>query len=62
VWLAIGIALALVLALAVESKAWQEDAGIVGQVSDDSGAVLPGVTVVASSPPLQVPTLTARRE
>jgi hypothetical protein len=33
----------------------QQDAGIVGQVTDESGAVLPGVTVTATSPALQVP-------
>ena len=31
------------------------DASIVGQVTDQSGAVLPGVTVTATSPALQVP-------
>ena len=33
----------------------QEAASIVGQVTDESGAVLPGVTVTARSPSLQVP-------
>jgi hypothetical protein len=33
----------------------QQEAGILGQVTDDSGAVLPGVTVTATSPSLQVP-------
>jgi Carboxypeptidase regulatory-like domain len=32
----------------------QDDASIVGQVTDDSGGVLPGVTVTATSPSLQV--------
>ncbi|MGH2400965.1 MAG: carboxypeptidase-like regulatory domain-containing protein, partial [bacterium] len=32
-----------------------QDASIIGQVTDDSGAVLPGVTVTATSPALQVP-------
>jgi hypothetical protein len=32
----------------------QSAAGILGQVKDESGAVLPGVTVTASSPALQV--------
>lgn len=36
----------------------QLDAGIVGQVTDQSGAVLPGVTVTAKSPSLQVPSVT----
>jgi hypothetical protein len=33
----------------------QQAAGIIGQVTDESGAVLPGVTVTATSPALQVP-------
>ncbi len=31
------------------------DAAVIGQVTDESGAVLPGVTVTATSPALQVP-------
>jgi hypothetical protein len=34
-------------------------ASIIGQVRDESGAVLPGVTVTAKSPALQVPEMTA---
>src|SRR5262245_32483281 len=34
------------------------EASIIGQVTDESGAVLPGVTVTATSPSLQVPQLT----
>ena len=34
-------------------------ASIIGQVTDQSGAVLPGVTVTASSPALQVPQMTS---
>jgi len=30
-------------------------AGIIGQVTDGTGAVLPGVTVTATSPALQLP-------
>ena len=33
----------------------QQEAAILGQVTDDSGGVLPGVTVTATSPALQVP-------
>ena len=33
-------------------------AGITGVVTDNSGAVLPGVTVTATSPALQVPSVT----
>jgi hypothetical protein len=35
----------------------QESASIIGQVTDESGAVLPGVTVTATSPSLQVPSI-----
>jgi hypothetical protein len=34
-----------------------QESSIAGQVTDSSGAVLPGVTVTATSPALQVPTL-----
>ena len=34
-----------------------QDASIIGQVRDESGAVLPGVTVTATSPALQVPSI-----
>ena len=33
----------------------QQEASILGQVTDDTGGVLPGVTVTARSPALQVP-------
>jgi hypothetical protein len=35
-----------------------QEASIIGQVMDESGAVLPGVTVTATSPALQVPEVT----
>ena len=38
------------------------DASIIGQVTDQSGAVLPGVTVTATSPALQVPADDDRHE
>jgi hypothetical protein len=41
------------------SAAAQSAAGIIGQVTDESGAVLPGVTVTATSPALQVPSVIA---
>ena len=44
----------LLLMLLVRSASAQQDAGIAGQVVDESGAVLPGVTVTATSPALQV--------
>jgi len=37
----------------------QQNAGIIGQIKDESGAVLPGVSVTATSPALQVPSVTA---
>src|SRR4051794_38877864 len=37
----------------------QEEAGILGQVTDESGGTLPGVTVTVSSPSLQVQQVTA---
>src|SRR5215470_17355806 len=36
----------------------QEEASIIGRVTDESGAVMPGVTVTASSPALQVREMT----
>src|SRR6202158_1621227 len=36
----------------------QQEASIIGQVTDTSGAILPGVTVTATSPALQIPQLT----
>jgi hypothetical protein len=37
----------------------QEAAGIIGQVTDESGAVLPGVTVTVTGPALQIPSVVA---
>lgn len=37
----------------------QQEASIVGQVTDESGAILPGVTVTATSPALQLPQVIA---
>ena len=42
--------------LAIAGQA--QEASIIGQVTDESGAVLPGVTVTATSPALQVPQVT----
>src|SRR5262245_14337084 len=48
------------VACAIPSAVWaQSDARIVGLVTDGSGAVLPGVTVTASSLALQVGQLTS---
>ena len=47
--------LILILMLTSASgAAAQTDGGIIGQVKDESGAVLPGVTVTATGPALQV--------
>ena len=56
------IALATVVllgTLASGSAFAQQDAGIVGTVTDESGALLPGVTITVTSPSLQVPSVTA---
>ncbi len=50
--------LTLTLALLPRPILAQQEAGIIGQVTDDTGAVLPGVTVTATSPALQVPEVT----
>src|SRR5262245_15330467 len=47
------------LSLAPCVRAGQQDAGIVGVVTDESGAVLPGVTVTVTGPALQVPSMIA---
>jgi len=56
-----GLVVALVglVALAGSPAAGQGTATIIGQVTDQSGAVLPGVTVTATSAALQVPQMTA---
>ena len=58
--LLIGFALAWCLGLPLEPAiAGQgQEASIIGQVTDESGAILPGVTVTATSPALQVPQVT----
>jgi hypothetical protein len=47
-----------VLVTAEVSRAQAIEASIFGRVTDESGAVLPGVTVTATSPALQVPSVT----
>ena len=57
-----GLVAALVtsmVAAAVAAAGQGQDATIIGQVTDESGAVLPGVTVTATSPALQVPQVIA---
>src|SRR5204863_8288268 len=49
------LAVLFVLAVClVPVAARAQEASIIGQVTDDTGAVLPGVTVIATSPSLQV--------
>ena len=57
----VAAALFLVALAATDATARQAGTGatITGQVTDESGAVLPGVTVTATSPVLQVPDVTA---
>ena len=45
--------------VATRHAAGQQEAMIYGVVTDESGAVLPGVTVTATSPALQVPSMAA---
>ncbi len=45
------------VAMAGNASAGQADASIYGLVTDESGGVLPGVTVTVTSPALQVPTV-----
>jgi hypothetical protein len=54
---ALGALACITLFVALGSASAQDNAGIVGQVTDESGAVLPGVTVTTRSPSLQVPEL-----
>ena len=50
-----GLACLVVLTMAVPASGQATQAGIIGVVADTSGAVLPGVTVIATGPALQVP-------
>lgn len=52
-------AVACLIMVAATALSAQDTASIVGQVVDQSGAALPGVTVTAKSPALQVPEVTA---
>lgn len=54
-WTRWALSRALIMVVASASAAaGQQEAAIIGQVTDESGAVLPGVTVTASSPSLQL--------
>jgi len=50
---------AMVLVLLAAVFAAAQDAEINGRVTDESGAIMPGVTVTATSPSLQVPSMVA---
>jgi hypothetical protein len=50
-------AVSLVMMAAGLASAGQEEAGIIGQVTDESKAVIPGVTVTVTGPALQVPSV-----
>lgn len=51
---------AVVLLLAAATPSFSQDnSSIIGQVTDESGGALPGVTVTATSPSLQMPQVTA---
>src|SRR5947208_16715096 len=53
------VGLVLLAAPATAGQGGGNPAGITGVVTDSSGAVLPGVTVTATSPALQVPSVTS---
>ena len=50
--------LVIILLIIPAAARAQQAASIIGTVTDESGAVLPGVTVTATSPALQVPSIT----
>jgi hypothetical protein len=54
-----GVAALVGLILLPLAAAAQQEAGIIGRVTDESTGVLPGVTVTATSPALQLPQVTA---
>ena len=56
------IIVGLILFSFTGSAAAQGTGSIIGQVTDQSGAVLPGVTVTATSPALQVPQVDGSHE
>ena len=59
----VGSTAVVVALLAIAPAAFaQQAAGIIGTVTDESGGVLPGVAVTATSPSLQVPQVTAVTE
>ena len=53
------VALSFCAVLLISAEASAQTQSIVGRVTDESGAVLPGVTVTTTSPALQVPSVSA---
>src|SRR5262245_34924719 len=58
-WKPLGFATLIFSLLLPEAAAGQQAAGIIGRVTDESGAIMPGVTVTATSTSLQVPSVVA---
>ena len=57
-WVVMSMVVALAFSCGV-ALAQETAAGFIGHVRDESGAVLPGVTVTATSPALQAPSMSA---
>jgi hypothetical protein len=51
------VMIVVLAALTARLASAQEEGGLVGQVTDESGAVLPGVAVTVTGPALQVPSV-----
>src|SRR5215813_6381181 len=60
--MALAFGASLLLIDSIPLAAQQTAAAITGQVTDESGAVLPGVTVTVTGPALQVPQITTVTE
>src|SRR4051812_12777753 len=56
-WRHAACGIGILVVMAVSAVAQTPDASIIGQVRDESGAVLPGAAVTATSPSLQVPSI-----
>ena len=56
--LTLGLTLCLLPPTGLALAGQAQEASIIGQVTDESGAILPGVTVIATSPALQVRQMT----
>ena len=53
------VLIASLIAIGARPAGGQESAGVVGQLTDHGGGVLPGVTVTVTGPALQVPSMVA---